>query len=202
MCVETQIVQETCVNQQRCSEPPDTFKYLVFRSEDAGPYVPWGTVCLDIDTVEEFDVITPGKVYKEMQKLDWPQAVLVIQPPNGRTLVNFETNFLTTTKKATSQTVTLLGDQVEIEATPVNYTWHFGDGESQSGSDPGDSYPNLRITHIYVEAGVTVSPSVDVTYRGWYRVNGEEWIAIPETLTVGGTPVSLEVLSATPHLVG
>jgi hypothetical protein len=41
-----------------------------------------------------------------------------------------------------------------------------------------------------------------VTYQGQYRVNGGNWIAIPQTLTVSGTPVTLQVLSATPHLVG
>ena len=113
---------------------------------------------------------------------------MVIQPPDGRTLVNFETNFLTTTTEPTSQTVQLLGHGVEIEATPVNYLWHFGDGTSQEGSDPGAEYPDLRITHVYEKAGVTVSPSVDVTYQGRYRVDGGGWVPIPDTLTVAGTP--------------
>jgi hypothetical protein len=202
MCVETQIVKETCINQQVCGDPPHTYKYMVFRSEDGGAYEPWGTVCLDTDTAEHFDVITPGRVLKEMRSLSWPEAELVIQPPNGRTLVNLKTNFLTTTTAPTSQTITLLGQQVEIEATPVEYTWHFGDGAELRGSDPGAVYPDLRVTHVYEKAHVTVSPSVDVTYQGRYRVNGEDWIPVPETLTVAGTPVSLEVVSATPHLVG
>jgi hypothetical protein len=137
-----------------------------------------------------------------MKRLDWSEAELVIQPPDGRTLVNLKTNFYTTTTGPTSQTIPLLGQTVEIEATPAAYTWHFGDGETRSGTDPGAAYPDLRITHVYLDAGVTVSPSVDVTYKGQYRVNGGNWIAIPQTLTVPGTPVSLQVLSATPHLVG
>jgi hypothetical protein len=202
MCVETQSVQDSCVNQQRCEEPPDTWKFLVFRSGPGTPDVPWGTVCLDTDTAEQFDVITPGKVFKEMVKLEWPSAELVIQPPDGRTLVNFETNFMTTTTQPTSQSIQLLGHGVEIEATPVSYTWHFGDGMSQSGADPGAEYPDMRITHVYVTAGVTVSPSVDVTYQGRYRIDGGNWVDIPDTLTIDGTAVDLDVLSATPHLVG
>ena len=31
---------------------------------------------------------------------------------------------------------------------------------------------------------------------------GGDWVPIPDTLTVAGTPVDLQVLSATPHLVG
>ena len=49
---------------------------------------------------------------------------------------------------------------------------------------------------------MTVSPSVDVTYQGRYRVDGGGWVPIPDTLTVAGTPVDVQVLSATPHLVG
>ncbi len=202
MCVETQIAEPTCINQQRCQEPPDTWKFEVFRTSPGNPNEPWGTVCLDTDTAEHFDVITPGKVFKEMQKLDWPEAELVIQPPDGRTLVNLETNFMTTTTEPTVRTVALLGHRVDIEATPVIYTWHFGDGTEESGSDPGAAYPDLRVTHVYDEAGVTLSPSVDVTYHGRFRVDGGAWTDIPEELTVAGAPVDLQVLTATPHLVG
>ena len=158
MCVETQDVADACVNQQTCEEPPNTWKFMVFQTSPGSPNVPWGTVCLDTDTANEFDVITPGKVFKEMQKLAWPEAEMVIQPPDGRTLVNLETNFLTTTTEPTTQSIQLLGHGVEIEATPVSYLWHFGDGASQEGSDPGAEYPDLRITHVYVEAGVDGEP--------------------------------------------
>src|SRR5215213_387342 len=57
MCVETQIAEPTCINQQRCEEPPDTWKFEVFRTSPGHPNEPWGTVCLDVDTAEHFDVI-------------------------------------------------------------------------------------------------------------------------------------------------
>jgi hypothetical protein len=94
---------------------------MVFQSSPGSPNVPWGTVCLDTDTADDFDVITPGKVFKEMQRLAWTEAEMVIQPPNGRTLVNLETNFLTTTTEPTTRSIQLLGHGVEIEATPVSY---------------------------------------------------------------------------------
>jgi len=195
--------EETCATAQiECHDPPDSYRYWVYRSTDGGPFEPVASTCLGEGDEGGFDVITPGRVLREMKRRDWPEAELVIQPPDGRTLVNLKTNFYTTTTEPTSKTIQLLGQQVEIEATPAEYTWHFGDGESHSGSEPGAAYPDLLVTHAYLEAGVTVSPSVDVTYQGRYRVNGGNWIAIPETLTVAGTSVSLQVLSATPHLVG
>ena len=100
----------------------------------------------------------------------------------------------------------MLGYHVEVRATPTSYTWHFGGGASpETGSDPGASYAvddSLRVSHVYTEAKVTVHPSVDVTYAGDYRVDGGLWKTLPTTITKAGTPVSLVVLTATPHLVG
>jgi hypothetical protein len=146
-------------------------------------------------------VITPAMVRREMQRLAWPTARLEVEPPDGQTLIHFDTNFFTTNTRPTTQTVVLLGQRVTIEAAPVEYTWHFGDGASVTTDSPGAAYPGLDVTHEYVEPG-RVSPSVDTTYAGRYRVNGDDWQTIPGTLTVAGEPVALRVRSATPHLVG
>ena len=50
--------------------------------------------------------------------------------------------------------------------------------------------------HLFYE-GLVSDPT-----QGRYRVDGGDWVPIPDTLTVAGTPVDLQVLSATPHLVG
>jgi len=202
MCVETQQVQASCINQQTCASPPDTWKYYVLRSDAGGPYQPWGTVCLAANEADQLGAITPARVLEEMRKLTWPDAVLLIQPPGGKTLVNLPTNFHTTTTGPTSQAITLLGHQVTIEADPIGYTWHFGDGSTHTGPDPGAAYPDLRITHTYTTPGQTLTPSVEVTYRGRYHVDQGPWIPVPETLTVPGSPTSLTVHTATPHLVG
>ena len=47
-----------------------------------------------------------------------------------------------------------------------------------------------------------MQPSLDTTYAGRYRVGNGPWRTIPDTLTVPGAPVDLQVVSATPHLVG
>ena len=88
-----------------------------------------------------------------------------------------------------------------IEATPTSYSWHFGDDGGLTTTDPGAPYPDLRVTHRYRRVG-SVAPSVDTTYAGRYRVGNGSWQTIPDTLTVPGAPVDLQVVSATPHLVG
>jgi hypothetical protein len=202
MCVEMQR-QPVCINAQRCAAPPDTFRYHVFRSPDAG--ATWeeiASVCLGEGDADSLQVITEQRITREFRRLEWPAAELVIQPPGGRTLVNLETNFYTTTTEPQIQRVTIFGHTIDIEATPSSYTWHFGDGESSTGPQPGAAYPHLEITHAYREAHTTVRPSLDLTYHGRWRIDDSTWHDIEETLTVPGAPTELDVLTATPHLVG
>jgi hypothetical protein len=161
-------------------------------------------VCLSEEQAEEagIPVITPGMVLREFRRLDWPASELQVQPPDQRTLVNFETNFFTDNTEPTTRRVTLLGRTVTIEATPASYTWRFDDreGSTRTGREPGAAYPDLQVTHAYTSAG-QASPRVDTTYTGRYRVAGGPWQEIPESVTVGGTPVVLEVFEARSTLV-
>ena len=43
---------------------------------------------------------------------------------------------------------------------------------------------------------------MDTTYTATYRVNGGPWRDVPGSVTIPGAPVELEVLTATPTLVG
>jgi hypothetical protein len=189
-----------------CSEPATCHigghagrLYNVYE-DDAPEPLDW-QACLTEQEARRLGGLTPGMVERAFRRLDWPSSELVVQPPDGRTLVNFDTNFYTTNTHPTTRTVTLIGQRVTVEATPTSYTWHFGEDEDQTTADPGAPYPDLRITHRYTHVG-SVGPSVDTTYSGRYRVGNGAWQSIPDTLTVPGTPVDLQVVSATPHLVG
>ena len=176
--------------------------YLLIRTTDAsGASTHLGIVCLAPADVAGLAPITPAMVRREMQRLEWPGARLEVQPPDGQTLINFETNFFTGNDRPTTQTVTLLGQRVEIEARPTEYTWEFGDGATVTTSSPGAAYPDLDVTHTYADPG-RVAPSVATTYTGRYRINHDAWQQIPGSLTVPGESVSLRVRSASPHLVG
>jgi hypothetical protein len=143
---------------------------------------------------------TPALIARAFRRLPLPAAKLVIQPPNGRTLVNFETNFYTEQGEFT-RTVTLLGQQVALRIWPASFGWRFGDGESDQTTSPGAAYPDLEITHEYLEKG-QVSPSVDTTYAAQFRVGGGPWRDVAGTVTVPGTPQQLRVVEARPVLVG
>lgn len=188
---------KVCVSS---SGTPGTLYYLQRRE----PGEPWVTVmhpCLTATQADQVGGITPGMVATAWQRLTWPKAELTIQPPDGQTLVNFKTNFLTSDTQSTTQVVTLLGQRVTIEAAPSRYHWHFGDGSTRTTSTPGHPYPHLDVTHDYADPG-HVRCSVDVTYVGRFRVNDDPWQQIPGTLTVGGDDVPLWVRTASPVLTG
>ncbi|HQR28576.1 MAG TPA: hypothetical protein PLP61_16145, partial [Nocardioides sp.] len=192
----------SCVN---AAGVPGTL-YNIYRTPAGGPRGLYGVACLTSGEAGELGAITPALVFDAMRRLSWPRSELVVEPPGGETLVNLATNFYTTNTAPTTQTVTLLGQRVEIEATPGGYLWHWAgegdDGGAERTASPGAAYPDLEVTHTYRDADVTVHPRVDTVYSGRYSVNGGPWTPIPQTLTVPGDPVALRVLSARPVLVG
>lgn len=188
-----------------CADPPGSFRYDILRASlgQGSSWVVIGQACLGAGDLASLGAITPELVQQAFQRLSWPRAELTVQPPGGETLVNFETNFFTTNTDPTTQTVTLLGTGITIEATPTSYVWHFGQGaEPRRTPSPGAPFPDLDVTHVYADAHTTVNPSVDVTYSGRYRIGNSAWIDIPGTLTVDGAPIELTVIEGQPNLVG
>jgi hypothetical protein len=163
-----------------------------------------------MDGTDVGDVCVPGKdvdkvniaklILREFKSLSWPASELIVQPPGGRTLVNFETNFYTLNAQAIPKLVTVAGQAVEIRATPTAYRFNFGDGMSTTSRTPGRPHPDLDITHVYQEVGA-VAVSLDTTYSGEYRIGAGDWVPIADTLTVSGAPQALEVVEAIPQLV-
>ncbi|MBS4752251.1 PKD domain-containing protein [Nocardioides sp. zg-ZUI104] len=127
--------------------------------------------------------------------------MLTIQPPDGTTLVNFDTNFFTTSTAPLTRTVTLFGQPVTIEATPSRFRWNFGDGKPLTTTDPGAAYPDLTVTHSYQRAGI-YRASLDTTYTGRFRVGTGAWRSIPGTVTITGATHELEAIEASPTLMG
>jgi len=146
------------------------------------------------------DEITPELVAAAFQFVPLPAPTLQVQPPGGRTLVNFETNFFTETQPFDTA-VALLGQRVELHIVPASFGWRFGDGEVVTTDEPGSPYPQLDVTHSYLAKG-PVAPSVDTTWTATYRVGGGPWRDVPGSVTIPGAPVALQVLTATPVLVG
>jgi hypothetical protein len=104
-------------------------------------------------------LVTPALVSSAFRNTPLPPSVLEVQPPDGRTLVNFDTNFLTEREPFT-RTLTLLGRRIDLRVFAAEFTWRFDDGDPLTTTSPGSRYPDLDVTHSYLRKG-TYSPSVD-----------------------------------------
>ena len=144
--------------------------------------------------------VTPGLVLRAFRRVPLPASELVVQPPGGRTLVNFETNFYTEQGEF-ARVVRLLGRRVELRIWPESFIWRYGDGVSERTRGAGAPYPDLEITHRYLRRG-RVAVRVDTTYAADFRVGAGGWRHVEGTVTIPGAAEGLRVVTARPVLVG
>jgi hypothetical protein len=142
----------------------------------------------------------PDVVEREFRNLPVPGLQAQTQP-RDRTLVNLETIFYAEHGQRDYPVGQILGHDVVIRVEGVSYLWDFGDGETVTTKTPGAKYPSKEIVHRYRKAGQTVHPSVTVTYRGSFSVDGGAFQPIPGTVTVAGQPGALEIAEARSELV-
>lgn len=189
-----------CFSPQVCTTAagvPGT-RYTLYRD---GENV--GTACLTADEETKIGDPPPIRVLvlKAFKNLDWPASTLVVQPPDGRTLVNLDTNFYTTNTEVTSIPVTLVQSRVVVSARPIAYRWHFGDGSSVTTTSPGAPYPDLDVSHVYEQTD-KVAVSVDTQYgAASFTVGGGAPEEIPSTIWVAGAESDLAIVEALPQLV-
>lgn len=143
--------------------------------------------------------VTEGDIRRAVSEIPMPSLQIQVQP-GERTLVNVPTIFHTD-PRTLRESVTLLGFDIDVEATPVRYTWRPGDGSAKTTTKPGRPYPSKDVTHTYRRVAEEVRPRVDTTYSVRYRVDGGAWQPLGQTLTAVGEPTSLEVEEAAPVLV-
>lgn len=149
--------------------------------------------------------ITNAMVLRALRRVELPKPTLSIQPPGGKTLVNFETIF-STDAEPFMRTVRLLGRKVQLEITPSSYEWSYGDGTTEATAEPGVAWEKGRpmsdyLTHVYADAEVTMRPRVAVTYGARFRVHGGPWREVSGTVTSQGPAVDLRVIEAETRLL-
>ncbi|WP_286928347.1 MULTISPECIES: hypothetical protein [Aeromicrobium] len=141
--------------------------------------------------------VTPGDVVEAVERVGLPRLRVAVQPA-GSTLVNLETIFHTSAAPF-EETVDILDSTVDLRATPASYTWHHGDGTTQTTTSPGRPYPALDVIHRYRRPG-GVRARVDVTYQVTYRIDDGGWQELDATITATGPTTTLRVREARPVL--
>ncbi|MBD5785080.1 hypothetical protein IF650_02700 [Cellulosimicrobium terreum] len=150
--------------------------------------------------------VTPADLVEEAARefatLEIEASQIVVQPPDGWTLVNVPTITYT---QDTEQVLpaTLLGIPVEIRATPEEFAWDYGDGSDLLVTgDPGAAYPEESVTHTYAQPVESVTIGLRTTWSGQFRIVGSpSWTDVPGEATTQSVGDPLRVYEARSRLV-
>ena len=120
----------------------------------------------------------------DFRRLPIPPALITIQPDPAKspTLINIPTNLYTTRSRQILVT-TVLGQPVRVRATPIAYTWRYGDGTIASTRTPGGPYPDLSTGHTYTRPG-TYTVTLTTTFTGEYSAANGPWQPIAGTAVI------------------
>lgn len=144
----------------------------------------------------------PVVTQADFQKFALPAPRASVQP-DGWTVTGYPTNMYTDAHTTTIN-LTILGFAVRVRATPVSFSWNFGDGRSLSTTrtgakiEPGDS---PAISHVYARSG-HVRVVLTTHYTGQYSVAGGAWLPIAGGASVTGAATPLDVYRYHRYRVG
>jgi len=139
--------------------------------------------------------VTPAIVEREFKSL--PIKAPELHQQNDIALIWANTNFYTDPGDQTL-TTTILGHDVTITATPVTYTFDYGDTTQTTTTDPGYAVDKAGYdfetptSHVYEDTGKTHA-RVTTTFTGSYSVDGGPDQDIPGTATVTSNPLFVDV---------
>ena len=172
------------------------------------PAAPWeraGWTCFPQLVPGAKNTLTMNDILSAFHDTPFAKPTASIQPVGLKTLVNLPTYYAaayptTGFEPGEVDSTIILGFRVDIRPRATSYTYTFGDASTLGPTDdPGGPYPNGSIRHTYTRPG-TYPVRIDTEYTGQFRVNGGQWIDIPDTVTIQGTTSQLQVLEAVTRL--
>ncbi len=158
-------------------------------------------VIIDEETGEEIEIepiiITVTTEQFEDQPIE-PAVLMMDRAPHS--LKNYNTNVYANSEEQIFHE-NIMGENVEIKAIPVSYTFDFGDGTTLTTSNGGYSVGEewdveTPTSHRYAQTG-TYQYSVTTTFRGEFRVPGGPWQVIPGTAIRTSVPQEVQVWRVT-----
>ena len=123
--------------------------------------------------------------------------ILMDRGPFG--LKNAHTNFYASHHEPQTITQTMFDQEVTITATPVEYRWDYGDGNSLVTDLPG--YPvdifntETDTSHQFAEPGV-YTVELTTVFEGTFQVDGGEVQEVSAPVTQQADPIELRIYSA------
>ena len=122
------------------------------------------------------------------------------QPPGPKVIIS-KAFIVYTNPTVRYQTTTILGTSIEVEFTPVSYTWGWGDGTTTTTTDPGAPYPHQTVTHHYQHTATGVTTTLTTTWTTRFRPTGEsQWRPIEGTITTTETSTPYDLVRVITYL--
>src|SRR5690554_1477854 len=137
---------------------------------------------------------------EEFRRLPLVPSTPVVQPSDGRALINLGVAVHTDGSPQELAT-TVVGVPVTVRATPVRFSWDFGDGTRPVVTTAaGDGWPDHAALGEYPEPG-TFELRLTTTWRGEFQVGGTgPWFPVAGTATTTSDPVTITVETAPSRL--
>ena len=191
---------------------------LVCMVIDDGPQVAWMPSCDEIvqepeedeDTDEDEDapedqepepiIITITR--SDFAELPLTQPTVHLQPERDWFLVNMDTLAYTDGTPQMLET-TVLDVPVRVRATPVEFSWDFGDGSAPLVTTvAGAPWPSDDISHVYEREAEDVAITLTTTWSGEFQVSGQgPWIPIAGTTSTQSQSAPFRVEATETRLV-
>ena len=176
--------------------PPGQLLTTVWARTGEGPWTSRGTRCTSEAAAAEAPVQVPAVTLADLQRVGLPAGAVEVQPDDGQALVNVPVIVHTRAETVVRDT-TVLGFPVTVRATPVSWTWSFGDGATLGPtSTPGAPYPAHDLTHTYARGG-DHEIVLTTAYRGEYTIAGLPYRPVEGLATVVSDPVPIHLLEGT-----
>ena len=159
-----------------------------------------GDLCEDLDDAPTVAEIA-AMITTEFQSLHLTPPPISYQPEGDWALVNMDF-IVFTDAGAQEMDTTILGAPVTIRATPVSYSWDFGDGSGPLvTSDQGSPYPNQTLAHVYSSASDGVVVTLTTSWQGEFRIGAGAWLPISGFATTSSSTGPIEIVEMDVNLV-
>lgn len=135
-----------------------------------------------------------------------PAKGTLLGEPDNLGVAGLPTNFVTEAETHI-RSGELFGFPIDVRFTPVSYTFHYGDGESDTTSSSGSSWESLGqaqftptdTSHTYTDRG-TYDARVDIAYTAEIDL-GVGWFPIDGRLDIPGPTQQIRIFEAHTALV-
>jgi hypothetical protein len=156
-----------------------------------------GPTCLFDPKPEDLLPRIAALIQSEFQKLPVAAGTVTAQP-SPHTLRGAETNFYADSAEQQFD-IPILAQKVHVVATPVQYTWNYGDGTtlgpqpSAGGPLPQDRWgEKTRTSHVYTQTG-DFQVVLTTHFQGTYSVNNGPPLPIPGQGQFNAPPRTISV---------